>query len=80
MLAERENQSDMLGGVGNVSLDDKDRCSSAAGFVHGWQSKSEYTGRRGRARNMGQVTKLHKKRVEQAAFLCSSRRICHPFG
>ena len=70
-LAERENQSDMLGGVGNVSLDDKDPMLAQVLLdlsMDGNRSQSIQVGE-AVLRNMGRVTKLHKKQVEQAAFL-----------
>ena len=70
-LAERENQSDMLGGVGNVSLDDKDPMLAQVLLDLSMDGNRNQSIQVGEAvlRNMGQVTKLHKKRVEQAAFL-----------
>lgn len=70
-LAERENQSDMLGGVGNVSLDDKDPMLAQVLLDLSMDGNRNQSIQVGEAvlRNMGQVTKLHKNRVEQAAFL-----------
>jgi N-acetylmuramoyl-L-alanine amidase len=70
-LAERENQSDMLGGVGNVSLDDKDPMLAQVLLDLSMDGNRNQSIQVGEAvlRNMGQITKLHKKRVEQAAFL-----------
>jgi N-acetylmuramoyl-L-alanine amidase len=70
-LAERENQSDMLGGVGNVSLDDKDPMLAQVLLDLSMDGNRSQSIRVGEAvlRNMGEVTKLHKKQVEQAAFL-----------
>lgn len=70
-LADTENRSDLVGGVGSVSLDDKDRMlagvlldlsmtatlSSSLGVGHKVLS------------NMGRITPLHKRRVEQAGFM-----------
>ena len=70
-LAERENQSDMLGGVGNVSLDDKDPMLAQVLLdlsMDGNRSQSIQVGE-AVLRNIGKVTKLHKKQLEQAAFL-----------
>lgn len=70
-LAERENQSDMLGGVGNVSLDDKDPMLAQVLIdlsMNGNRSQSNQVGE-SVLRQMGNVTKLHKRQVEQAAFL-----------
>ena len=70
-LAERENQSDMLGGVGNVSLNDKDPMLAQVLLDLSMDGNRNQSIQAGKAvlRNMGQVTKLHKKSVEQAAFL-----------
>lgn len=70
-LAERENQSDMLGGVGNVSLDDKDPMLAQVLLDLSMNGNRSQSIRVGEAvlRNMGDVTKLHKNKVEQAAFL-----------
>ncbi len=69
-LAEKENRADLIGGVGSVSLDDKDdllagvlldlsmTASLSASLDMGTQVLGE----------LGRVNKLHKKRVEQAAF------------
>lgn len=70
-LAERENQSDMLGGVGNVSLGDKDPMLAQVLLdlsMNGNRSQSIRVGE-SVLQNLGGVTKLHKKQVEQAAFL-----------
>ena len=72
MLADSENQSDLIGGAGNnVSLDDKDRM--LAGVLLDMSmtaslSSSLNVGQKVLS-NMGRVTSLHKKRVEQAGFM-----------
>jgi len=70
-LAEKENRADLIGGVGGVSLDDKDdllagvlldlsmTASLSASLDMGESILSE----------ISKVNKLHKKHVEQAAFL-----------
>ncbi|WP_155943568.1 N-acetylmuramoyl-L-alanine amidase [Zestomonas thermotolerans] len=70
-LADNENRSDLIGGVGTVSLDDKDRvlagvlldlsmtASLASSLDVGQKVLS----------NMGRITPLHKRRVEQAGFM-----------
>ncbi len=70
-LAESENSSDLIGGVGGVSLDDKDdvlagvlldlsmTASLRASVAAGSQVVKE----------LGKVTRLHKKQLEQAGFV-----------
>ncbi|WPO99534.1 N-acetylmuramoyl-L-alanine amidase [Pseudomonas sp. HR96] len=70
-LADSENRSDLIGGAGNVSLDDKDRMlagvlldlSMTASLTSSLNVGQKVLG------NIGQVTTLHKNRVEQAAFM-----------
>ncbi len=70
-LADSENQSDLIGGAGNVSLDDKDRMlagvlldlSMTASLSSSLNVGNKVLG------NMGRVTPLHKRRVEQAGFM-----------
>ena len=69
-LAEKENRADLIGGVGSVSLDDKD--DQLVGVLldlsmTGSLSVSLEMGSRV-LRQLGKVNKLHKKTVEQAAF------------
>ncbi len=69
-LAEKENRSDLIGGVENVSLNDKDDLlvevlldlSMTASLAMSLDVGKEVMN------SLGKVTKLHKKRVEQAAF------------
>ena len=69
-LAEKENRSDLIGGVENVSLNDKDDLlvevlldlSMTASLAMSLEVGKEVV------QSLGKVTKLHKKRVEQAAF------------
>ncbi|MBT4163050.1 MAG: LysM peptidoglycan-binding domain-containing protein, partial [Gammaproteobacteria bacterium] len=69
-LAEKENRSDLIGGVGSVSLDDKDDLlagvlldlSMTASLSFSLEMGNEVLTR------LGRVNKLHKKNVEQAAF------------
>ena len=66
-----ENQSDLIGGAGNVSLDDKDKMlagvlldlSMTASLSSSLNVGNKVLG------NMGRVTPLHKRRVEQAGFM-----------
>lgn len=69
-LAERENRADLIGGVGSVSLGDKDDLlagvlldlSMTASLSASLDMGNEVL------KEMGRVNKLHKKRVEQASF------------
>ena len=70
-LAKQENEADLIGGVGDVSLDDKDKVlrgvlvdlSMTATVGDSLEvGKSVLNG-------MGGVARLHKKHVEQAGFL-----------
>lgn len=70
-LADTENQSDLIGGVGNVSLDDKDRMLAGVLLdlsMTATLSSSLDVGQRV-LRNMGRIAPLHKDRVEQAGFM-----------
>ncbi len=70
-LANSENQSDLIGGTGNVSLDDKDRMLAGVLLdlsMTASLSSSLNVGQKVLV-NMGRVTPLHKKRVEQAGFM-----------
>ncbi|TNE81232.1 MAG: AMIN domain-containing protein [Gammaproteobacteria bacterium] len=70
-LASRENQADLIGGAGSVSLDDKDHMlasvlldlSMTATLSSSLDVGSEVL------RSIGGITKLHKKHVEQAGFM-----------
>ncbi|WP_271193951.1 N-acetylmuramoyl-L-alanine amidase [Pseudomonas turukhanskensis] len=70
-LADSENRSDLIGGAGNVSLDDKD--PMLAGVLLDLSmtaslSSSLNVGQKVLS-NLGSVTSLHKRRVEQAGFM-----------
>ncbi|WP_339487096.1 N-acetylmuramoyl-L-alanine amidase [Pseudomonas sp. EL_65y_Pfl2_R95] len=70
-LADSENQSDLIGGAGNVSLDDKDRMLAGVLLdlsMTASLSSSLNVGQKVLS-NIGQVTPLHKRRVEQAGFM-----------
>lgn len=70
-LADAENQSDLIGGVGNVSLDDKDKMLAGVLLdlsMTASLSSSLNVGNKVLS-NMGRVTSLHKRRVEQAGFM-----------
>ena len=70
-LADTENRSDLIGGAGNVSLDDKDRM--LAGVLLDLSMTASLTSSLNVGQkvlsNIGQVTPLHKRRVEQAGFM-----------
>ena len=70
-LAERENRSDLLGGVGDVSLSDRDPLVAHVLLDLSMDANRSQSIEAGEAilANMGRVTKLHKRSVEQAAFL-----------
>ncbi|SEQ83141.1 N-acetylmuramoyl-L-alanine amidase [Pseudomonas cuatrocienegasensis] len=70
-LADSENQSDLIGGAGNVSLDDKDRMLAGVLLdlsMTASLSSSLNVGNKVLT-NMGRITPLHKRRVEQAGFM-----------
>ena len=70
-LAQRENRSDLLGGVGDVSLNDKDSVLAHVLLDLSMEANRSQSIDAGKAvlANLGRVTKLHKSRVEQAAFI-----------
>ena len=70
-LAERENRSDLLGGVGDVSLSDRDPVVAQVLLDLSMDANRSQSIDAGAAilANMGRVTKLHKRSVEQAAFV-----------
>lgn len=70
-LAERENRSDLLGGVGDVSLSDRDPVVAQVLLDLSMDANRSASIAAGEAilANMGKVTKLHKRGVEQAAFI-----------
>ncbi|MGM0450009.1 MAG: N-acetylmuramoyl-L-alanine amidase [Pseudomonadota bacterium] len=69
-LAESENDADLVGGVGGVSLKDKDEMLAGVLLDLSMTASIEYS--RGVGSNvleqLGSVGKLHKSSVEQAAF------------
>ena len=69
-LAKRENESDLIGGYGSVSLDDKDKV--LAGVLVDLSMTATLNSSLDVGRvvlgKLGRVAPLHKKRVEQAAF------------
>jgi len=70
-LAERENRADLLGGVGDVSLTDKDPVLAHVLLDLSMDANRSQSINAGASvlANLGRVTKLHKSRVEQAAFI-----------
>jgi N-acetylmuramoyl-L-alanine amidase len=76
-LADSENRSDLIGGAGNVSLDDKDRM--LAGVLLDLSMTASLTSSLNVGQkvltNMGRVTPLHKQRWSRPGLWCSSRRI-----
>lgn len=70
-LADTENRSDLIGGTGNVSLGDKDKVLASVLLdlsMTASLSSSLDVGQKV-LNHMGKVTRLHKSRVEQAAFM-----------
>jgi N-acetylmuramoyl-L-alanine amidase len=70
-LADSENRSDLIGGAGNVSLDDKDRMLAGVLLdlsMTASLSSSLNVGQKVLS-SVGRVTALHKRRVEQAGFM-----------
>ncbi|MHC6227688.1 N-acetylmuramoyl-L-alanine amidase [Pseudomonas sp. X10] len=70
-LADSENRSDLIGGAGNVSLDDKDRMLAGVLLdlsMTATLSSSLDVGQKVLG-NLGRITPLHKRRVEQAGFM-----------
>ena len=70
-LAERENRSDLLGGVGDVSLGDKDPVLAQVLLDLSMDANRSQSIEAGKSvlANLGRITQLHKSRVEQAAFV-----------
>lgn len=69
-LAEKENRADLIGGVGSVSLDDKDDLLAGVLLDLSMTASLSFSLEMGNEvlAAMGKVNKLHKKAVEQAAF------------
>ncbi len=70
-LATKENMSDLIGGVGSVSLDDKDDVLAGVLLDLSMTASLKSSLNVGHyvLKSMGRVSKLHKKRVEQAGFV-----------
>lgn len=71
ILASKANESDLIGGAGNVSLNDKDDVLAGVlvdlSMTATLASSLDVGGRV--LKNMGSFTSLHKNHVEQAAFI-----------
>jgi N-acetylmuramoyl-L-alanine amidase len=69
-LAERENRSDLIGGVGSVTLGDKDDLLAHVLLDLSMDASRSASIDAGEAvlRRLGTFTQLHKPRVEQAGF------------
>ncbi len=70
-LAQRENQSDLVGGVGGVSLGDKDEVLAEVLLDLSMTASMSASADAGRQvlKSMGSVTHLHKREVEKAGFV-----------
>jgi len=70
-LAQRENQADLIGGVGNVSLNDKDKMLASVLLdlsMTATLNSSLDVGKRV-LDSIGGIARLHKAQVEQAGFV-----------
>lgn len=70
-LAERENESDLIGGVGDIRLDDKDQVLAGVLVdlsMTATLNSSLQVGQQVLS-SMGGIAHLHKRQVEQAGFL-----------
>ncbi len=70
-LAEKENRADLIGGVGDVSLDDKDDLLRHVLLDLSMDANRSASIEAGKSvvRHLKLVAKMHKKRVEQAGFI-----------
>lgn len=71
MIANTENRSDLIGGVGDLSLDDKDDALASVLLDLSMSATMETSLEAGAEilREIGELTTLHKKTVEQAGFV-----------
>ena len=69
-LAQRQNRSDLIGGVGDLSLKDKDTALAQVLLDLSMNATLETSLKVGSEvlQEMGNITRLHKKKVEQAGF------------
>lgn len=70
-LAQRENESDLIGGVGDISLDDKDQVLAGVLVDLSMTATLNSSLQVGNhvLNSMGGIAHLHKRRVEQAGFM-----------
>lgn len=70
-LAESENRADLIGGVGSVSLDDKDNVLAGVLLDLSMTASMRASVSTGRevVKELGKVTRLHKKQIERAGFV-----------
>ncbi len=70
-LAQRENESDLIGGVGNISLDDKDQVLAGVLVDLSMTATLNSSLQVGHhvLNAMGGIAHLHKRHVEQAGFM-----------
>ncbi len=70
-LAQRENESDLIGGVGDISLDDKDQVLAGVLVDLSMTATLNSSLQVGHhvLNSMGGIAHLHKRHVEQAGFL-----------
>lgn len=70
-LAQKENRADLIGGVGDLSLRDKDDVLASVLLDLSMTASLDSSLRLGAeiVPQMGQVTRMHKRQVEQAAFM-----------
>lgn len=70
-LAQRENESDLIGGVGGISLEDKDQVLAGVLVDLSMTSTLNDSLRVGQQvlNSMGAIATLHKRQVEQAGFM-----------
>jgi N-acetylmuramoyl-L-alanine amidase len=71
LLAQKQNDADLIGGIGGISLEDKED-DVAMTLLDMSMNYSQTTGQRVAQevlRNIGKIAKLHKKHVERAGFV-----------
>ncbi len=70
-LAQKENSADLIGGVGSVSLEDKDDVLAKVLLDMSMTASRSDSRQIAHSihRNMGRFAKMHKKQVEQAGFV-----------
>lgn len=70
-LADNENRSDLIGGTGNVSLDDKDQMLAGVLLDLSMTASMASSLNVGQKvlNHIGKMTPLHKRKVEQAGFM-----------